>query len=324
MPANGKAAKPYRAQQQQPNLRVSNQGTENVYSEDAEKTLIGTILANGDLFHMTVDHISFRDFFTERHQYIWRAMEKLTANQAPITDKTVRAELQKAGAEYWNAVGQAYLSELFGTVDHVSSVEYYARFIQRLALRRQIISHSVDMQRKARDPNIPEEQVLAESEEGIIRIGQRLQGESMISMPEGIEQVIQTVGEAMQGKGAKVHKTGLIDLDAKVMMVPKEAYLFAARPKVGKSALMLTIAMNMARQGTPLLYLSSEGSMSTGKLMLRAAAMETGVSYEKLFKGTLTAAEYERFAHSMRRIKNLPIIWDCVPRRRASSKRAMG
>ena len=88
-------------------------------------------------------------------------------------------------------------------------------------------------------------------------------------------------------------------------MYSGEFIIIGARPSVGKSQLMLEIALNTAKHGHTVLFASAEMSME--QLNDRELSMKTGISMQRIRQGRLSDMEWGKVQGIVAEIADTPI-----------------
>jgi len=291
------------------------------HSDQAEQAVLGSILKNPYAVREVVDIIEPRDFYSGRHQAIWKAVQALEADDTPVDYHLLADKLHQQGT-YDAAGGLMYLSEIGLSTPTSAFIAHYARIVLRASLMRRLISLSQGLAEAAwLDRKTPEE-LMVEMEKRMAKLNLRAIEDEGVPIDQATDVVMQSLVEQRQAYAEHDHskgqymagyKSGLVDLDDTLLgFKPGDLIYLAARTSVGKSVLAQQIAMHVANHQGAVYYASLE--MSVAKLMHRAITMATGIPRHELARGNISDADYiavQRFADRHRQLK---MRWDTTSR----------
>lgn len=289
------------------NARVPPQNTE------AEASLLGALLIDADAIVKIADTIDPEDFYDERHQHIYEAIKTLYEKHSPVDVLTLADQLKSVG--YLDIIGgPAALTELTNFVPTASHVEQYAEIVAQKALRRRLIKASQDIVGFGFDEARSLQQLIEEAESRLFEVSQRHIKQDITSLETILSESFDRLDELHKDKG-KIRgvPTGYKDLDNILAGLQKsDLFILAARPSMGKTALALNIAHNIAlKSELPVLLFSLE--MSKEQLVDRMLAMESGVDAWALRTGNLTDADFEKLGQAMGSLSEAQIFIDDSP-----------
>jgi len=267
------------------------------------------------------DLIEPRDFYSTRHQAIWKAVLSMEADQTPIDYHLLADRLHQQGT-YDAAGGLLYLSEIGLATPTAAFIAYYARIVLRASLMRRLISLSQGLAEAAwADRKTPEE-LMAEMEKRMAKLNARAVEDDGIAIDQATETVMATLDAERRAFAEHDHtkseymagyKTGLYDLDRTLLgLKPGDLIYLAARTSVGKSVLVQQIAMHIANHQGAVYYASLE--MSMPKLMHRAITMSTGIPRHELARGNVSDTDYAAVQRFAERHRQLKLRWDTTAR----------
>jgi replicative DNA helicase len=287
---------------------------------ELEKAVLGALLLEKEAYHEVDELLKPESFYHPPHRDIYRAITDLADNQAPIDMLTVVEQLRRNGtlnslrSPEGDAEGAYYIVRLSTRVNSASHIAYHARIIVQKALSRELIELSGDMQAQAQAEQRDIDDLMQEAEtrlSAIARGAVRREAEQLDTLlAESLMRVEQaaTRPDALSGLAS-----GFADLD-KITSGWQESDLIiiAARPAMGKTAFVLSMARNMvADHGVPIALFSLE--MSSVQLTNRLIMNACNISGDKLKSGRLTPDEWERMAHGVRALFGLPLYIDDSP-----------
>jgi len=281
-------------------------------SIDIEASLLGSLLIDGDAFIKIVDQIQADDFYDEKHRMIFSAMRSLYDKRSPIDILTMSEQL-KTDSRLDIIGGASFLTELTNTVPTAAHLEQYAEIVAEKAIRRRLITASQDIADVSTDENKSLQELIEEAESRLFDVSQKHVKQDITSLESILGDSFDRLDDLHRNKGGiRGIPTGLRDLDKLLAGLQRsDLIVIAARPSMGKTALMLNIALNIAtkaKQGSVLVF-SLE--MSKEQLVDRLLAAEAGVDAWKLRTGEgLTDADFERLSAGMGELAEAPIFID--------------
>lgn len=280
---------------------------------DAEASLLGAILIDTDALVKVADIIDFDDFYDERHRYIYEAITSLYDKHSPI-DVLTLADQMKSNQTLESIGGAGYLAELTNFVPTAAHVEQYAEIVSQKALRRRLIKASQDIATLGFNETTDLQQLIEDAETKLFQVSQKHVKQDVTSLETILTESFDRLDELHKDKG-KIRgiPTGFKDMDNILAgFQPSDLVILAARPSMGKTALALNLAHNVAVQAKkPVLMFSLE--MSKEQLVDRMLAMESGVDAWALRTGNLTDADFEKIGQAMGTLSEAQIYIDDSP-----------
>ncbi|HMS23544.1 MAG TPA: replicative DNA helicase [Candidatus Saccharibacteria bacterium] len=291
----------------QNNPRIPPQNT------DAEASLLGAILIDSDAIVKIADQLSPDDFYDDKHKIIFENVKILYDKHSPIDVLTLTNQL-RAHNVLDSVGGSSYLSELTNYVPTAAHVEQYSEIVSQKALRRRLIQNSQNIVNLGYDETKNLQELIEQSEKELFETSHRYVGQNVVSLEEILSESFDRLDELHKDKG-KIRgvPTGFRDLDKILAGLQRsDLFILAARPSMGKTALALNLAHNVAsKSGEPVLLFSLE--MSKEQLVDRLLAMESGVDAWALRTGNLTDSDFEKIGQAMGTLGEAPIFIDDSP-----------
>jgi replicative DNA helicase len=282
------------------------------FSQEAEEAVIGAVLLNPEAFVPLVAFLRADDFFLLRHKYIWEAFTRLNERGEPFDFVVVAEELDNA-KQLVDVGGHAYLVHLANNTPSAFNAEFYARIVQRTAVRRRLIEASDAIRTLANDETRALDDVISEVEAKLFSVTDAQIKRSFVPMWEAMSNYYDHMERLLMLNGRPVGvPTGFRELDQLLGGFQRSDLLvFAGRPGMGKTSFLLTIALNTARLGARVGIFTME--MGVEQIVQRIVAMESGINVQKLRLGQLTPAEVSRFTEVVGRLSELRIFIDDTP-----------
>ena len=281
------------------------------HSREAEESLLGAVLLSPDAANDVMDRVHPEDFYVPAHQSIFEAMRRLYDNNQAIDAVTLAEELRRTG-ELEKVGGVPYLTRLVDVVPVTSNIDHYADIVEENARRRELIRAGAAITNIAFDLDEEIHTVMDRAEQSVLSVAERRASQSMIEVGPLFAEVLERI-EQLEQQGSEVTglATGFRDLDKKLAgLQPANLVIIAARPAMGKSALTMNIATNVALQQKPVALFSLE--MSKEEIVQRILASVGRVDSMKL-RSCQLGPLWQRVVDAASRMYQAPIYIDDSP-----------
>jgi len=280
---------------------------------DVEQVVLGAMMLEKDAVNDTIDILSQHSFYDPKHQYIFKAILELFATTKPIDLVTVTSKLQKNG-ELEAAGGAAYISSLTNRVASSAHIQYHARIISEKYIKRELIRVSSEIIRDSYSETKDVFDLLNSAESNLFQIAENNMSKQAASLQNVVREAIEEIEKAAQNSdGISGVPTGFHDLDKITAGWQKsDMIVLAARPGMGKTAFVLSMARNIAvdhNMGVALFSLE----MSCVQLVKRLMASEARLPGDKLRKGSLRDDEFQQLHSRIKKLSTAPIYIDDTP-----------
>ena len=280
---------------------------------DAEVATLGALLLDPEALSTVLRYLRAEDFYRGAHRKVYQAILALFDRNEAIDLITLCDELGRVG-ELEACGGMARVSQLTSAVPTSANVEYYARIVQALSMRRElqriaasIISDSFDDSREVRI-------IVEEAERRIFEITDRQQIGSFRLAREIINQTVDAIERLYHSSGTYTGiPSGFADLDNLTSgFQNSEFVVIGARPSVGKTALALTMAAYIAvQQRKPVGFFTLE--MSAVALMQRLLAAEARLDSNRIRSGMLRRSDFHKITDAAGRLYDAPLYIEDSP-----------
>ena len=280
---------------------------------DVEQVVLGAMMLEQNAVNDTIDILSAESFYDPKHQYIYRAIHELFATTNPIDLVTVTSKLQKKG-ELEAAGGVAYISQLTNRVASSAHIQFHARIIAEKHIKRELISSSSEIIRDAYNDTVDVFELLNSAETKLFKIGEKNMSKQVVAMKSVVREAIEEIEKARtNADGISGVPSGFHDLDKVTAGWQKsDMIVLAARPGMGKTAFILSMARNTAidhKMGVAIFSLE----MSSVQLVKRLIASEARIDSVKLRKGELEDHEFQQMHSRIVNLSSAPIFIDDTP-----------
>lgn len=280
---------------------------------ELEQAVLGALMLERNAVNEAIDILQPESFYVEAHKKIFDAILGLFRNDQPIDILTVTEELKRR-AELDIVGGPFYISQLTNKVASSANVQYHARIISQKHILRELIRISSEMTRDAFDDTSDVFDLLDKAEQDLYTITSGNLKRNYEPMSDLIQGAIAQIESAKNKTGGVSGiPTGFVQLDKLTAGWQRsDMIIVAARPAMGKTAFVLSMARNIAVEHKRAVAVFSL-EMSSTQLVTRLIASEAGISSEKLRKGDLNDSEFAILHQHIARLTNAPIFIDDTP-----------
>lgn len=280
---------------------------------ELEEVVLGALMLEKDAYTNVCDTLQAECFYDPVHQLIYEAIQALGLNQRPIDMITVTDQLRQNGT--LEQVGGAIkLAELTSRVYSGANIEYHAKIINQKYLARRLIRLAAEIEEQAYDEGNDVDELLQNAEGSLFELSQtQLRGEVTQIDPVLNEALDQIQAAANSEGGLSGLSTGFEALDRITSgWQNSDLIIIAGRPAMGKTAMVLSMAKNMAIDySIPIGFFSLE--MPNVQLVKRIISNLAEVEGEKLKSGRLSDEEQDRLNSRVRAAYGAPLFVDESP-----------
>ena len=279
---------------------------------ELEEAVLGAMMIDKKGIDDVIDVLSSDAFYDQKHQEIYAAIYELFQNSEPIDLLTVSNLLKKNGKLEFVG-GDFALIRLTQKVASSAHIEFHARIILQKYIQRKLISISAEIIENAYDESTDVFDLLDDAEAKLFEVTQGNLKKSSEAAGSLVKQALKKIEEIGGQEGMSGLATGFTKLDALTSgWQPSDLVIIAARPGMGKTAFVISMAKNMAIDfGHGVAVFSLE--MSSVQLITRMISSETGLTSEKLRKGNLEPHEWEQLNVKVKKLSDAPIFIDDTP-----------
>lgn len=279
---------------------------------ELEEAVLGAIMLETDAYSLVSEILRPECFYKIAHQKIFTAIQTLAIQQQPVDMHTVTDQLRKSGT-IDDAGGAYYITLLTAKVNSAAHLEYHSRIIVQKYLARELIRVSSEIQTKAFDDKTDVDDLMQEAEGMLFEISQRNLKKDVVQIDSVIEEARNRMLQAAKSQGASGVPSGFHALDKITSGWQKsDLIIIAARPAMGKTAFILSMAKNMAVDfNSPVGVFSLE--MSNVQLVNRLIMNVCQIEGEKIKNGQLNDYEWENFDRDITKLMGSPVYIDDTP-----------
>ena len=284
------------------------------HSIEAEKWVLGSILIDKDAMIHVANLLSSDDFYNPAHAIVYSAMQDLYARNRPIDSITVR-EIIDDQKKLESIGGNPFLAELMTSVFSSANIFQYAQIVKNKSVLRRLIRAGNEIIMNGYDESKETTELLEKSEKSLFSVTQTFIQNKLVPIRDIVSARYEEFA-AIQADPEIVHRnmisTGYKEFDDKLGGFKRgDMIIVAARPSMGKTAIALNFAQNVAKKWRHVAIFSLE--MSKEQLTDRLIAAAMAVDSWKLQKWKLTDDEFARMWDALETLSQSKIYLDDSP-----------
>jgi replicative DNA helicase len=280
---------------------------------ELEEAVLGALMLEKSALNAVVEFLKPEHFYSESHREIYSSIIQLFKSSEPVDMRTVVNQLRKDGKI--ELVGGAYyIAELTSKVSSAANIEYHARVIIEMAIKRDLIQIASQVHQDAYEDTSDVFELLDKTEQSIFAISDSNLRKNYDNMKNLMYRAIQELQKLKEHKdGLTGVPTGFSSLDRMTSgWQNSDLVIIAARPGMGKTAFVVSAMRNAAVEfKRPVAIFSLE--MASVQLVNRMISAEAELEGEKIRKGQLADHEWQQLVHKTNRLSAAPIFIDDTP-----------
>lgn len=280
---------------------------------DLEEAVLGALMLEKSALNAVVEFLKPEHFYSEAHHEIYQSIIQLFKSSEPVDMRTVVNQLRKDGKI--ELVGGAYyIAELTSKVSSAANIEYHARVVIEMAIKRDLIQIASQVHQDAYEDTTDVFELLDKTEQSIFAISDSNLRKNYDNMRNLMYRAIQELQKL------KEHKDGLTGVPSGFTSLDRmtsgwqnsDLVIIAARPGMGKTAFVVSAMRNAAVDfKRPVAIFSLE--MASVQLVNRMISAEAELEGEKIRRGQLADFEWQQLVHKTNRLSAAPIFIDDTP-----------
>jgi replicative DNA helicase len=279
---------------------------------DLEESVLGALMIETDALSKVNDILKPQSFYKTSHQIIYNAIRSLASESKPVDMFTVQEQLLRDKA--LDEVGGAYyIASLTSNVASGAHLEYHAKIIAQKYLARELIRISSEIQTKAFDVSQDVEELMQEAEGKIFEVSQSSHKKDVLPIkeiiPEAFSRILTASKDDSNMTGVQSSFFALDNVTSGWQN--SDLVIIAARPSMGKTAFVLTMAKQMATNKIPVAFFSLE--MSNIQLVNRLIVNASELLGDKIKSGKLNSEELNQLSIGIGRLEDIPLYIDDTP-----------
>ena len=281
---------------------------------DAEESVIGSVLIDGDSLNKIAPFLRSSDFYSEKGRWCYEAVLALLERGEPIDQISVAHELSLHD-RLEGVGGTDFLGHLVSVVPTSVHIEHYGRIVHHASTMRQLIRVGGDIAAIGYESGPDLEESLSKAENLLFRVRSGRGSSDFTHIRDVLDTYIEESSALHDPEFSHLAPipTGFKDFDKLLAggLQRSDFVVLAARPSLGKSTLAFNIARHAAGQGAVVGVFSLE--MSAAQIVLRLLSSEAGINGYRLRLGLLSDAEETRQQDAIGALSDLPIYMDDTP-----------
>jgi len=282
------------------------------HSMEAEESVLGAVMLSPDAANEALERLHPDDFYRPGHQSIFEAVTRLYDGNQPIDAITV-ADMLRRSERLDRVGGVEYLTGLLERVPTTSNIAYYVRIVDEAASRRRLMRAGAEVGTLALQSDLPIDEVIDQAEARVFAVAERQVGDGLAPIGPMLQATLERI-EDLGTRGADITglPTGFRDLDKMLAgLQAANLVVIAARPSMGKSALALNIAENVAAAGNPAAIFTLE--MSREEVVARLLSSMSSVDSSRLRTGQLGPDMWQKVVREASKLYQMPLYVDDSP-----------
>ena len=282
-------------------------------SIELEEAVLGALMLEKDAVIEVQGVITPEAFYKEAHQIIYKAILDLSMELKPIDLYTVTEKL-KQNRKLSAVGGAAYLAQLTQKVGSAAHIEYHSKIIAQKFVQRELIRAATEIQKKAYDESMDVTDLIDLAEGEIFKVSEGHVKRDVQKSKDILTKTLQAIEVASKREGGfSGVPSGFTHLDRLTLgWQPSDLVIIAARPAMGKTAFVLSLARNVAvdyEKGVAFFSLE----MSAEQLMMRLIVGESGLDSRDVRNGQLTPEQWKHLEASIKPLAGAPLFIDDTP-----------
>jgi replicative DNA helicase len=279
---------------------------------EAEESVLGAMLVSEGTLTRVIDEVKLNaeDFYLDKHAAIFRCVHDLYASSTPVDELSVTEGLVQRN-QIDEAGGKHYVSELAAKVPAAGNAKHYAEIVQQNSLLRRLLGAGQEIQGWVHERDGEPRELSERAEKLLFEVAHKEQASDFRMLSEILHDEVDRLEKLSTGElDMTGTPSGFRDIDAITGgFQPGNLVIVAARPAMGKSAIVANIAENVAvKREQPVAFFSLE--MSEVELAQRFIACRARISGDKLRKGQVSQKDWPKVVRACNELEAAPLWFD--------------
>ena len=283
------------------------------HSVEAEQSVIGSMLLDREAIVAASELLTGEDFCNRQYGVLFETMCELHNEGSPVDLVTLQNRLRSKEVPP-EVASLEFVREMLTAPMISANIKSYANIVAEKATLRRLIRLNEDIANTCYAEKETLEYILEDTEKRVFQLVQKRTVDSYVPIRQVVMNAMEKIEAAARSNGTVTGiPTGFLDLDYRTAgLQPSDLILIAARPSMGKTALMLNLARNVAfKKNLTMAIFSLE--MSKEQLVNRMFSMESNVDGQKIRTGQMNDQEWEQLIESAGVIGRSSLIIDDTP-----------
>lgn len=280
---------------------------------ELEDSVLGAIMIEKDAYEIVADLLRPSVFYKDQNRVIYEAIRELASKDEPIDMLSVSEKLRYKGT-IDQAGGSVYLADLTRRVSSTAHLYYYAQILAQKSIARDLIAIAANIEEKAYDETQDIKELTSKAEADIFEITQRSQKRDVTQIDPVIDEAFKRMEKAAKNDGTISGIASGFDALDKITSgwQSPDLIIIAARPAMGKTAFVLSMAKNIAiDRKIPVAIFSLE--MSNVQLVNRLIMNVCELEGDKIKTGKMSKKETQKLNTKINIMKGAPLYMDETP-----------
>ncbi|MGE4588490.1 MAG: replicative DNA helicase [Acidaminococcaceae bacterium] len=280
---------------------------------EAEQAVLGAMMIDKEAISKATEILRENDFYRQDHRAVYQVIVDLFSKNQAVDMVTVTEALKREG-KLEDVGGIQFITYLANAVPTAANITYHAKIVEEKSLLRQLISVSTQIAGSGYEGTEDVNTLLDNAERMILGVSERKISRDFAPIKEVVMSAVDRIDELYNKKGGITGiATGFIDFDRLTSgLQPSDLILIAARPSMGKTALVLNMAQNVAiREKKAVAFFSLE--MSKEQLVQRMLCAEASIDSSRLRIGELEDNDWEKLIWAADSLSQADIFIDDTP-----------
>ena len=277
---------------------------------DAETNVLGSVFLSKNALEKVLESLTKEEFYLEKHSKIFETIKNLAEKGTPVDVTTVTAELDQK--KQLNSVGGVeYLTELATAVPTAANVDEYIKIVDDAYIKRTLIETATSIVNDGFNSTDDITEILDNAEKSIIDVIKNRNGTEFRSIQDVLFKAQSDLEElSKQKREVTGISSGFYDIDKVTKgFHENELIIIAARPAMGKTAMALNLAINMATLAKKSVAVFNM-EMSAEQLVTRMLSSVGQIEMGKLVTGRLEHSDWKRVNEAISRLANTKMFID--------------
>lgn len=281
---------------------------------DAEINALGCAFLNKEALDKVCEELTSSMFYDEKNAKIFEVLSSLRNKEIAIDITTVTNELEKSGNGLSTVGGYSYLTEVIDSVATPANINYYINIIFEKFILRTLINKSSNIIEECYDESEDLNTIVENAEKSILEVNSGRMVKEIKPIQEVLVKAQQEL-EFLAKNGGDVTgvPTGFYDLDKRTTgFHGNELIIIAGRPGMGKSALAINMATNMAvnyKKSVALFNLE----MGSTQIVNRMLSSVGQINSQKLRTGKLDHTDWKKYNETLSLLADTKFFIDDTP-----------
>ncbi|MBR3523226.1 MAG: replicative DNA helicase [Bacilli bacterium] len=277
---------------------------------EAEESVIGSMLLTKKALQKSLENLSSEDFYLDAHAKIFECIKNINDRQKPVDLTTLAEELNNKG---WlkQIGGVEYIADAINSVPTTANIDEYINIVLEKSLLRRLIDEATEIVKGSYSVGNDVGDYLYEAQKKITKVSEGLRASEFKSIQTVLTKAQSDLETLAANKGDITGiPTGFYDLDKITSgFHPNELIIIAARPGMGKTAIALNMATNIAMNAKKSVAIFNM-EMGAEQLVTRMLSQVGGIDGSKLRVGNLEHSDWKRVNEAISRLSDTKIFID--------------